>query len=244
VLDDLGLSGPELALALVAAFAGATVQGLLAFGYALVVVPALLLVAPTAVPIAPLAVALPMVGLLAYRERAGLDRPGFARLTAGRVPGTALGAYVLTLVSADAIAIVVGAILLLAVAVSVAARGVRTTPAAEVAAGFASGVAGTVASLGGPALALAYQDRSGPVLRATISLAFAVGVVVSLAGIAIAGELRAAPVWLGLAMVPSTLAGLEAGRRLAGRVDGRWLRPAILGFAGLGGAIAVLRGLL
>ena len=244
MLGGLELSGAELAFAMAAGFAGAIVQGVLAFGYALVVVPALLLVAPSAVPVAPLVVALPMVMLLAYRERAGLDRAGFARLTAGRVPGTALGAYVLTLVSPDLVAVIVGVILLLAAAASVAAAGVRTTPRAEVAAGFASGIAGTVGSLGGPALALAYQDRTGPVLRATISLAFAVGVVVSLAAIAIVGEIRSGPVQLGLLMIPATLLGLEVGRRLAGRIAGRWLRPAILSFAALGGAIAIARAVL
>lgn len=244
MLGGLELSGAELAFAMAAGFAGAIVQGLLAFGYALVVVPALLLVAPSAVPVTPLVVALPMVMLLAYRERAGLDRAGFARLTAGRVPGTALGAAVLSLVATDVVAVIVGVILLLAVAASAAARDVPTTPRAEVAAGFASGVAGTVGSIGGPALALAYQDRSGPVLRATISLAFAVGVVVSLAAIAVVGEIRSDPVRLGLLMIPATLLGLEVGRRLAGRIEGRWLRPAILTFAALGGAVAVARGLL
>lgn len=244
MLAGLELSAAEVAFAVAAAGAGAVVQGLLAFGYALVVVPALLLVAPEAVPVAPLVVALPMVLVLAIGERAALDRRGFARLTAGRVPGTVLGAYVLTLVTPDVVALVAGLLVLAAVAASVAAWGVRTTPAAEVAAGFVSGVAGTVGAIGGPALALAYQDRPGSVLRATLSLAFAVGVVVSLTGIALVGELRSGPVGLGVVLMPSTLLGLEAGRRLAGRIEGRWLRPAILAFAALGGAVAVARAVL
>ncbi len=244
MIGGLELGAPELAFALLAGAAGAVVQGVLAFGYALVVVPALLLVAPEAVPVASLVVALPMVVFLAFNERAALDRSGFARLTAGRVPGTALGAWVLTLVGPDVIAVVVGALLLLAVAASVAATGLRTTPTAEVVAGFVSGVAGTVGAIGGPALALAYQDRTGPVLRATISLAFAVGVVVSLAAIAVAGEVHRGPVTLGLLMMPSTLLGLALGRRLASRAEGRWLRPAILTFAAIGGLTAILRALL
>ena len=244
MLSDLDLSTAQLLVLVAAAGAGAVVQGLLAFGYALVVVPALLLLAPSAVPVTPLVVAFPMVVRLSIRERAALDRPGFLRLTAGRIPGTALGAYVLTLVGADVIAVIAGGLLLLAVAASVAAGGVRTTPAGEVAAGFVSGIAGTVGAIGGPALALAYQDRPGPVLRATISLAFAVGLVVSLLGIAVAGELRSGPVLLGVALIPSTLVGLELGRRLAPRIDGARLRPAILAFAALGGTIAILRAVL
>ena len=240
----LDLSTAELVLCGLAAIAGATIQGAIGFGYALVVVPALLLFAPEAVPVTPLTVATPMVILQAIAERRALDPPGFARLTAGRIPGTALGAFVLTLVGPSFVAAAAGALLLAAVAAS-ALRGVRTTsPRMEVAAGFASGVAGTVGAVGGPYMGLAYADRPGPVLRATLSLAFAVGVVISLAAVGIAGEIEPGPLRLGAALVPFTFLGLFAGRRFATRLDGGLLRPAVLSFAAAAGAFALLRGLL
>ncbi len=244
MLDPLDLSTLELALCALAAVAGAVVQGTVGFGYALVVVPALLLIAPAAVPVTPLAVATPMVIVQAVAERRALDVAGFARMTAGRLPGTALGAWVLAASGPSFVAAAAGALLLSAVAAS-ALRGARSTShPLEVAAGFASGVAGTVGAVGGPYLALAYADRSGPVLRATISLAFAVGVVLSLGAVAIAGQVEAAPLQLGAALVPATLFGLWGGRRLASRIDGGLLRPAVLGFAAAAGAFALARGLL
>ena len=244
VLEALDLSTVELALCALAAIAGAVIQGAVGFGYALVVVPTLLLVAPEAVPVAPLAVATPMVIAQAIAERRALDVPGFARLTAGRIPGTALGAYVLTLAGTAFVAAAAGALLLAAVAAS-ALRGVRSTsPGLEVAAGFASGVAGTVGAVGGPYMGLAYADRPGPVLRATVSLAFAVGVVLSLLAVWLAGEVERAPLQLGAALVPFTFLGLVAGRRMAGRLDHGPLRPAVLAFAGAAGAFALLRALL
>ena len=241
MLEALDLSYIELALCALAAAAGAVVQGTIGFGYALVVVPTLLLFAPSTVPVTPLTVATPMVLVQAVAERRALDLGGFARMTAGRIPGTALGAWVLTVVGASAIAAAAGALLLLAVAASVV-RGARSVSGRlEVAAGFASGLAGTVGAVGGPYLALAYADRSGPELRATISLAFAVGVVLSLSAVAIAGEVASAALVLGLALVPATFLGLWLGRRLSGRLDGGWLRPVVLGFAAAAGAFAVLR---
>jgi uncharacterized membrane protein YfcA len=238
------LTAVELVLCGLAAIAGAAIQGALGFGYALVVVPALLLFAPEAVPVAPLTVATPMVFVQAVAERRGLDVPGFWRLTAGRVPGTALGAWVLTLVGPSFVAAAAGALLLSAVAAS-ALRGPRaSSPRLEVAAGFASGVAGTVGAVGGPYMGLAFADRPGPVLRATISLAFAVGVVLSLAAVGIAGEIEPEPLRLGAALVPFTFLGLVAGRRFSTRLDGGLLRPAVLAFAGAAGASALLRGLL
>jgi uncharacterized membrane protein YfcA len=111
-----------------------------------------------------------------------------------------------------------------------------------VAAGFFSGVAGTVGAVGGPYLGLAYADRPAAVLRATISLAFAVGVIVSLSAVAVAGEVEPQPFRLGLVLVPVTLAGVLCGRRVA--LEGRWVRPVVLTFAGVAGAFALVRGLV
>lgn len=241
MLEALDLSSLELVLCALAAAGGAVVQGTIGFGYALVVVPTLLLFAPSTVPVTPLAVATPMVFVQAVAERRALDVGGFARMTAGRVPGTVLGAWVLTVAGASAIAGAAGALLLLAVGATVA-RGARSvSPRLEVVAGFASGLAGTVGAVGGPYLALAYADRPGPVLRATISLAFAVGVVLSLGAVALAGQVERPALVLSAVLVPATFAGLWLGRRLSGRLEGAWLRPAVLGFAAAAGALAVVR---
>jgi uncharacterized protein len=244
VLGALHLSALELCLCGLAAVAGAAIQGAIGFGYALVVVPTLLLVAPAAVPVTPLVVATPMVAFQSVAERRGLDLHGFGRMTAGRLPGTAIGAWVLSQVSPAFVAGAAGALLLAAVAGS-ALRGARSTShALEVVAGFVSGIAGTVGAVGGPYLALAYADRPGRVLRATISLAFLVGLLFSLAAIGIAGEIDADPVRLGLILVPTTFAGLWVGRRVAERLAGGWLRPAVLVFAGAAGLFALLRAVL
>ncbi len=240
----LDLSAAELAACCAAAVGGAVVQGAIGFGYAFVVVPALLLVAPAAVPAAALVVALPMVLVLAVADRRWLDRAGFARLTLGRVPGTVAGAWVLTLVGADVLTALAGGLLLTAAAASVARGARRASPRLEVVAGFASGLAGTVGALGGPYLGLAYADRPGPVLRATVSAAFAVGVLLSLVAIAIAGELARPAVVLGIALIPATFAGLGLGRRLRGRLDAGRLRPAVLAFAGTAGLVTLLRAAL
>ncbi len=111
-------------------------------------------------------------------------------------------------------------------------------------AGFVSGVMSTTGAIGGPALGLAYQDRPGPELRSTLALAFAVGVVLSLGALAAAGEVRGEQVVWALQLLPAMALGLWASRFTARRLDGRWLRPAVLGFAALAGVAALLRALL
>ncbi len=144
--------------------AGRVVQGVIGFGYSFVVVPVLLLVAPATVPAAPLTVALPMVLVLAAADRHALDRGGFARLTLGRCPAPRSGPGC-SRSSASTCSPPPRPLLLGAVAASVARGARRTSPRLEVLAGFVSGIAGTVASLGGPYLGLAYADRPAAVLR-------------------------------------------------------------------------------
>lgn len=224
-----------------AAAGGAVVQGAIGFGYAFLVVPALLLVAPAAVPTAPLVVAMPMVLALAVAERGGLDRAGFARLTAGRIPGTAAGAWVLTLLAERVLGGAVGVLLLGAAGASLLRGRRRASPGLEVAAGFASGVAGTVGAVGGPYMGLAFAERPGAVLRGTLAAAFVVGTVLSLVAITLAGRLEGEAVRLGLALVPATFLGLSAGRRLTERLDGPLLRPIVLGVAAAAGLFALGR---
>lgn len=240
----LDLSWPELAVCCAAALGGGAVQAVLGFGYALLVVPALLVVAPGAVPAAALVVAMPMVVLLAVLDLDEVEWTTAARLTAGRLPGTVVGAVVLGTASPTAVAGAAGAFLLLAVAASVV-RGVqRASPRLELGAGFVSGVAGTVGAVGGPYLGLVVADRPGPVLRATVSVAFACGLVLSLAAVALTGELTTATAGLGLALVPATLLGVPLGRRFAGRLHGGRLRAAVLSVAGAAGGFALVRALI
>jgi hypothetical protein len=112
-----------------------------------------------------------------------------------------------------------------------------------VATGVVSGAMGTATSIGGPPLALLYQHHEGPVLRATLAATFALGTALSVVGLALAGAIEGWHVWLAAALMPGTLAGVAASNRLVGRVDGAWLRPAVLAFASIAAALAVARGL-
>lgn len=243
VFGDLDLSALEFVVCAVAAAGGAVVQALLGFGYALVVVPALLVIAPDAVPATALVVALPMVTWVAWAERRAIDRPGFWRMSLARIPGTVLGAIVLGLVGTRAIATLAGALLLLAVVFTGLRGARRASPALEVAAGFGSGAAGTVAAVGGPYLGLAFADRPPDVLRGTVSAAFAVGIVMSLVAVAVAGRLSQDDVTLGIALMPATGVGLALGRGVGRRLRTARLRPAVLGVAAGAGLFALARGL-
>lgn len=118
------------------------------------------------------------------------------------------------------------------------------TDRALVAAGVVSGVLGTVAAVGGPPLALLYQDASGARIRSTISGFFVIGTIVSLAALWTIGRFGVGELRLALVMLPGMLAGLALSRHIAPYVDRGHTRPAVLTVVALTGVAIVVRQLV
>jgi uncharacterized membrane protein YfcA len=225
-----------------AAAIGAVIQGSIGFGYALVAVPALVLLLPWSVPVTPLLLALPMTTLMSATEWHSIDIGGFFLITAGRLLGTIAGVALLAFVPNGSLSTLTGLLILVAALASFLKPSFEVRNGIRLAGGVASGVVGTVAALGGTPLALVYQERSGAELRSTLSISFVVGIAMSLAGLGLAGKVEWRHFALALALLPGLLVGLWASRWVVKRLNERWLRPAVLIFAGVAGVVIVLLG--
>jgi len=221
---------------------GAVIQGSIGFGYALVEVPAMVLLLPWAVPVAPLVLALPMTVLMSAKEWRSIDLGGFALITGGRLVGTIAGVILLVLVPKGYLSTLTGLLIMAAALGSFLKPDFEVRNSTRLTGGIASGVVGTVAALGGTPLALVYQDRSGAELRSTLAISFVVGIAMSLVGLGLAGKVEGRHVVLALELLPGLLVGLWASRWVAKRLDERWLRPAVLIFAAVAGLVIILLG--
>jgi uncharacterized protein len=226
----------------VAVAVGAVIQGSIGFGYALVAVPAMVLLLPWAVPVTPLFLALPMTLLMSAREWRSIDLEGFALITGGRLLGTVAGVVLLVLAPKGYLSMLTGLLILAAALVSFLRPTVEVNDGTRLAGGVASGVVGTVAALGGTPLALVYQDRSGAELRSTLAISFVVGIAMSLVGLALAGKVESRHVVLALELLPGLLIGLLISRWVVQRLDERWVRPAVLVFAAVAGLMITFLG--
>ena len=238
------LSTTELVIALVACVVGAVVQGSIGFGFGLVVIPVLVLTEPGSLPATMLILALPMTVWMAFRERASIDGRGFVEIVIGRLPGTVLGVVVLGLVSGNGVSGVVGGAIIVAVLLSIVSPEFELRTRWRLLAGLFSGLMGTVAAIGGPPLAIAYQRRPGPELRSTIALSFVVGSIISLVALGIGGHVDWSHAVLALTLMPGLVAGLVLSARVHRYLDRGWLRPAVLIFAALSGAAAIVEALI
>mgnify|MGYP001823454327 CR=1 FL=1 len=151
---------------------------------------------------------------------------GFA--IGGRIPGTIAGALVIASLSDRVLAVLVAGSVLLAVVASITGRLFRPTDRALVVAGLASGFAATTTGVGGPPMALTYQNSDPATMRATISAFFSIGSVLSIAALALAGEVGVRQLQLTLLILPGVVLGVATARAVKDRLRPEMVRPAVL----------------
>jgi uncharacterized protein len=240
-----------MALAAVAAFAGAAVQSATGFGFALVLSPALFAVmdpveAVTALLV--LGLALNLLVLFEGGRPEHVDWRALAPMLAAAVPGLAIGAVALTELSKEALQVAVGVAVIAAAGWQLRRRAGRAHPPPAVAwgAGFVSGALTTSISVSGPPLVLWLEARGvrPEEFRASLAASFlalnlAGGVIlVALEG---SGAFDAGAVALLLVLVVSGYAlGAVAFRRL----DRDRFFNLVLVLVALTGAASVVAGLV
>jgi len=241
IVMTLGVS--HVVLIMVAVGLSAMIQGAIGFGFSFVAVPVFLLVLPEALPPVGILMGLPMAGFSAYQERAHIDWHSFTLLTIGRLPGTILALFLLAWVPQSSLGTLFGFMLLIAVVFSAVGPTLSASSGVLFAGGMVSGLMGTAAALGGPALGIVMQRRPAAVLRSTLGVTFIVGVFISMTGLVATNQVAAWHLVLSLQLIPAILIGLWASTYLKVIIDRRALRPAVLAFAGLGAVAAIFRGL-
>jgi uncharacterized protein len=240
----LGLDGWVLATVAAGAFLGATLQGIVGIGLNLVAAPVVTLVAPQLMPVVPLfwAVTYP-VGTL-VREWRHADWGSLWWAVGGRVPGTVVGVLVVAWASDRFLGVVVGVMVLLAVLLTWRAVRVPVNRRSLGTAGFIGGVTGTATSIGGPPLALVYQHRPGPEIRASMAAYFCLGGVVSLVGLGVGGQMTMHDLLAALLLAPALLLGHAVSGPLRGHLDAGHTRIAVLVICGLSAVALLVRSAL
>jgi uncharacterized protein len=223
----------------VAVTVGSVVQGAVGLGLGLVAAPVTTLVEPHLMPgvLLWLAAALPAITLV--HEGRHTDWPTLRWAFAGRVPGTVLGVVVVTLASTQVLGLLVGLMVLTAVLLTWRVVRLPMRRGVLVGAGVISGVSGTATSIGGPPLALVYQHETGPRLRATLATYFLLGAGMSLAGLAVAGQLVVHDLVWAAALTPFLGLGFLLAGLLRRHVDEGRTRTAVLLVCGAS-AVALL----
>lgn len=220
------------------------IQASLGFGAALLAAPVLRLIHPAFAPGPIIASMILLTALVAAREHSRVDVGALRFVVAGRIVGNAVAAWLLTLLSQAAFDAALGAIVLAGVALSVGRRSFSPGRTTLTTAGFASGVMGTLSSIGGPPVALVYPHDDPGRFRATLSAHFIVGGALSLVAIGAVGRFGTLELALSALLVPPVLAGFWLSRFTLRHVDATRLRRGILGLSSVAGLLVLGRALV
>ncbi|MCA1781001.1 MAG: TSUP family transporter [Dermatophilaceae bacterium] len=232
-----------LALGLAIAL-GAAVQSAVGFGLAVVAAPFVVLVEPSLMPGSILVCGffLPLWELL--RHQRDVDTRLLTSAYGMRLALTPIGAALVVWAGAREIALIVGVMILLVVAVSLTPLSVRATVPNALGAGAITGIAGTAASIGGPFLAMVLQHERPERIRSTLAAFFVLGSFTSLAALSIVGELDRTQVGAGLLWVPFLALGVWLGRPLRHVVSRDRMRRAVLTFCTVASVVVIARAVL
>ena len=207
-------------------------------------VPLLLLIDPRFIP-GPIVVAGTVLNLLSsYRAESSDILPDVRWTIAGQLPGAIGAAIVLTTTPQRLLTLVFAGSVFLAAMASASGWHPPVSNPTLVGAGIASGFFGTVAGIGGPPVALLWQDAGGPALRASLARHFLAGALISIPLLIVAGRLGPNELLVSLALIPGTVLGFAFSGRLTRMLDGRSVRVMVIVLSALSAVAVVLRELL
>jgi uncharacterized membrane protein YfcA len=230
-------------LAGIAVLVGAVVQGAIGMGVGLVAAPIVTLLDPSLMPGSLLVCGFLMPTMSLATEHRHVDsRVGW--VFAGRLVGTLPGIAIVAALPADELAVAVGVMTLLAVALTVRAYALPVNRSTLTSAGFLSAIGATTAAIGGPPLALVYQRSDPRTVRSTMALVFVVGSALSLAGLAAAGQMSMTELLTGLAFFPFFGVGFALSLPLRARLHGAWFRYCVLAVVAASALAVILRAVL
>ncbi len=230
---------PQILIAVLAAGVGSLLQGVTGLGLNLFAAPILIMVQPRLVPGPVLAGALLLTVMMALRDHTGVDLHGVGWMAAGMLPGTLLASYLLPVVPHKTLALVLGFLVLAGVMLSIS--GLHFPPKRWVLllAGLISGLGGTLASIGGPPVALVNQELEPKRLRATLSGYFILSGITSLAALVPAGRMGRLEVSLALWLAPGVVLGFLGSNLLIGRLSRSATRSALLALSALAALVLI-----
>ncbi len=236
-------SAVQLAAAfLVTAFA-TVVQFRLGVGFGLTAAPLLALISPTLVPVPVTVLTLVTATLAMAQTRHGIDWREVTVSVSGRLAGAWAGVSILlALDDRKQFMLVFGLMIAAAVLLSVAGLKFRFTRPLLFVMGTLSGVMATVTSVGGPPMAIAYQDQPPERARPNLSAYFALGCVVILVMLWLHGLLGWTEIVHSAVLFPALLIGMAAAPFMRGLID-RNFRKVLLVLSGSAALILIGRGL-
>ena len=228
----------------VAIILASCMQASIGFGMGMLAAPIVAIVDPGLIPGTLIMLATLLTIFVVIREHQEIDLAGTGWALAGRVPGTIAGALLLAALPERALALTLAGVVLAGVALT--STGWMPAPHRRnlVLAGATSGVLGTATAIGGPPMALVWQNTTGARLRGTMSGFFLVGSLMSIAVLTITGAVDGRTVSSFVVLTPAVAIGYALSRWVNHLLDRQRQRWVAIMISALGAIVLIVRQLV
>jgi len=185
----------------------AVLQSVSGIGLALVAAPVLVLIDADFLPGPILTMGCCLSALTTWRYRRTLHLGDTLLALYGRIPGSLTGLVLLSMAPQSAISLGFGVLIIASVILSYRRVTVEASRNNLLVAGFFSGMMGTTTSVGGPPMALVYQNSDPETVRAQLGFYFLIGTGLSIMLLAVSGNYSMRQLGLVIPLVPAVILG-------------------------------------
>ncbi|MEM8561484.1 MAG: sulfite exporter TauE/SafE family protein [Pseudomonadota bacterium] len=228
-------------LATLVCMVASILQAAVGYGFGLVAVPLLLMVSPAFIPVPLIMASLLLMAYVAAKNRFALADHKIWPLLLGLCIGAPIGAYLLGVFSSTALGYWVAFVVSIGLVASLSGIVFPINPPNQFLAGLLSNVFGTSTGVGGPPIALLYQNQSAPAIRAVLSTSFFLGGLLSLTALWGTGHVTAQSIQMTAYLLPGIVIGAALGSYAARFLSAVVARYAILVISGLSVVYLVIR---
>ena len=239
----LDLYGSNFTLAFIVIVIAAIVQYGTGVAFGLIAAPLLALINLDFVPIPVLMLTIVTAVMSVWSEREGIRWHEIRFSVLGRFLGSIIGVMILSLIPSDKeFMLLFGLIIAFAVVLSLGGLKIPFNNLSLSFAGLLSGLSASITSVGGPPMALVYQDRNASDVRPTLQTYFATAAFITLGVLGFFGHIDFEDFVISLFLLPGLFVGIFLGPYFRPLFD-RNFKPFLLTAAGIAAALLIIRGL-
>ncbi len=222
------LTDPLILILVLTLIAGAAaLQSLLGFGLGVIAAPILVLIDPAFIPAPILLLGLGLSLLSVLNNKKNIQISCISIALCGRFMGSLLAVALLLLLPPLFFTILFSILIILCVLLTYSHWQISYSAKNLFIGGFFSGLAGTSTSIGGPPIAIVYQNSNASSVRAELSIFFLISTILSLFLLIVTGNFSYYQLQLALPLLPAVLFGFLLSRRLEKYFKAHYLKPAI-----------------
>lgn len=223
---------------------GSILQASTGLGSGLIIVPLLALISYSLIPGPMIFASLSLTVAMTLYGWRDIDRDHMGKLLLGLLLGIIFAASIVSYLPLSELGLVFGLLILVAVMVSVWARNANVAARWYPLIGALSGFMGTTAAVGAPVLALLYQNRRGPTIRATLACLYVISSVVILLSLHFAGRFGYQDVLSGIYLIPGFVVGYFIAPLFTRWIDQGYARPAVLFVSGTSALLLIIKSIV